>query len=325
MTVSPLHIGALACSSIAYRQILPVVASDEGFKLCSVASRSTAKAVDFAGQFDTHPCSYEELLADPAVEAVYVSVPVGLHAEWGQAVLESGKHLLLEKTFTADLASAERLVEAGRRRGLVVMEALAYVFHPMLDEVFRLVENGDLGRLRHIEAHFCIPERPEGDIRLEPALGGGALLDMLVYPLSFCLNYFKMPPLRLDPVSMRDEGARVDSRGCVQLEWPQTSAHLTYGFGMMYRNEIFIGGEGGGILANRVFTRPSEMTEGVACIRDNQREEVLVPGANAYARMLRHFHLRIRGKVPPGINEGENLLARMKLISELREALATNE
>lgn len=325
MKLSPLNIGVLACSSIASRQILPVLASHEEFSLRSVASRSEEKAVLVAKKFATSPCSYKELLADPSIEAVYVSVPIGLHAEWGRMVLESGKHLILEKTFTTDLASTRELIEIGRKRGLVVMEALAYVFHPMILGIYNISNRGEVGRLHHIEAHFGIPKRSIGDIRLEPSIGGGALLDMLVYPLSFCCNLLNYVPQKYDIVSVQDDGVNVDCRGCVQLSWPHSTAHITYGFGKMYRNEIAIEGEDGRLVADRVFTRPPDMTDGVVRMQQNDRLNVPMPAANAYELMLRHFHLRVRGVVNPGINEGEELLSRIELITNLQKALSIHE
>lgn len=322
---SPLRIGALACSSIARRQILPVLASDERFVLCGVASRSREKAVAFAREFGTRPYTYDELLADESVEAVYVSVPVGLHFRWGQAALEAGKHLLIEKTVTGDLASAEALIELGRGRGLVTMEALAYVYHPLFEVIGRVAGGESLGSLRYVEAHFHIPARPPDDIRLDAALGGGALLDLAVYPLSFCLELLGSLPRQCDLVSKQDEGMRVDCRGFAQLAWPGCAAHLSYGFGLPYRNQIGLYGASGCLLAERIFTRPPAQTDGVVQVRGDSREEVPIPAANAYAQMLVHFYGRVRGLQSPGINEGQNLLGRMQLIDGLREAIAANE
>ena len=318
---STLCIGALACSSIAQRQILPVLTSVDEFDLCAVASRSLDKGRATADQFSTRSCSYEELLADQAIEAVYVSVPTGLHAEWGRAVLNAGKHLLLEKQATVDFASTKDLIDLGQARGLVVMEALAYVFHPMIDKIRQLATSGEIGELRHVDAYFATPARPTGDIRMDPDLGGGGFLDSAIYPVSFCLNLFGCRPAHFDIVSQRDEESRVDTRGCIQMAWPSVTTHAVYGFGMIYRNEIAIAGECGRLHAERVFTRPPEKTDGLVHIRQDQRTEIPVTPANAYESMLKYFHRRVRGDLERGVNEGDDLLGRMRLMQDLRQAM----
>ncbi len=322
MNSSELHIGALACSSIAQRQILPVLVDHQLFKLSAVASRSAAKGRVYAQQFETRSCDYEQLLADPTINAVYVSVPTALHSHWGKAVLASGKHLLMEKTMTTDYESTRDLVEEGRQRGLVVMEALAYVFHPIIQQIQKYIAAGNIGRLRHVTANFTMPARPTDDIRLDPDLAGGALLDVAIYPFSFCNNLLGSPPPEMHIVSKRDDGEQVDTRGCIQMAWTSCMAQAIYGYGMVYRNEVALDGNQGRLVAERVFTRPPDKTDGLTFITaDNRQEALQVTRANAYGLMLEHFRRRVFNDEPPSVNEGEDLLQRMKSIDILNKAI----
>ena len=105
----------------------------------------------------------------------------------GTSCLGKSKHLLVEKTFTHSEVTAAALVEEGKQNQLVVMEALTYVYHPLFGQVRSIAHSGSLGEVRHVEAHFGFPYLPETDIRNQAQLGGGAILDALIYPLSFCL------------------------------------------------------------------------------------------------------------------------------------------
>lgn len=193
----PLRLGVLGCSSIAQRSIIPAIQASDGLTLGAVASRSPAQAADWAERLGCQGLSYEELMASDELDAVYVSVPTGLHAAWGRKVLSHGKHLLLEKSFTTTLEETRELLALAAQHDLVAMEALAYVHHPFVQTIHALLQSGRLGAIRHVDARFGFPDRSDEDIRYRRELGGGAILDTLIYPLSFCLDIDPQPFLNV--------------------------------------------------------------------------------------------------------------------------------
>ncbi|NNH22533.1 Gfo/Idh/MocA family oxidoreductase [Pseudokineococcus marinus] len=163
---------------------LPLV---PGAEALAVASRDAGRAAAFAERhgFARSYGSYADLLADPDVDVVYVATPHGQHRAVARAALEAGKHVLVEKAFTTTLAGAHELVDLARDRGLFAMEAMWTRFQPTVVALLDALADGVVGEVRHVHADlgFPVPEDPAGRF-FDPVLGGGALLDMGVYPVS---------------------------------------------------------------------------------------------------------------------------------------------
>lgn len=315
------NIGVIGCSAIAEKSIIPAIAESKLFALISVGSRSKEKAEQFARKFNCDAASYEGVLDDKSIDAVYVSLPSGLHHEWGMNVVNSGRHLLLEKPFADTFERASEIIDTARKNNVVAMESLAYVYHPLYVEVARLVKGGEIGTVRQVESAFGFPFLPESDIRNNRDLGGGAILDNLVYPLSFCLNLLEQ---KYDSCSfhiIQDKARNIDSRGFLRIDWQDVSASITYGFGFSYRNSFTIWGDKGILYVDRAFTRPKEMP-GEVSIRKNGGEEksIVVDPANQFSLLLRGFYEKVAGVDKSGINEGANILRRMKIISDMHNA-----
>ncbi len=152
----------------------------------AVAARDAARARKFAGKHHiavVHE-SYDALLADPDIDAVYNPLPNSLHAPWTIRALEAGKHVLCEKPLAANAAEAERMAEAAERSGRLLMEAFHYRYHPLAARMKAVVDSGSLGRIEHVEAHMCIPLPFPKDIRYQYDLAGGATMDTGCYAIS---------------------------------------------------------------------------------------------------------------------------------------------
>ena len=179
--------GILGTGSIARTFAKGVLESHHG-RLVAVGSRSAQSANAFAEQFDipNRHATYEELLADPEVEAIYLATPHPMHAEWAIKIADAGKHVLCEKPLTVHYPDAQRVALAATRNGVVLMEAFMYRCHPQTARVVELVKSGALGDVLQIEARFCFAagENPESRLyNLE--LGGGAILDVGCYTVSY--------------------------------------------------------------------------------------------------------------------------------------------
>ncbi|WP_106538996.1 Gfo/Idh/MocA family protein [Haloactinopolyspora alba] len=167
-----------------------------GHQVAAVGSRSPAGAQRFAESFGIPRAygSYEELVADPDVDVVYVATPHNFHAANAELALEHGKHVLVEKAFTLTAAEASRITELGRRHGLVVMEAMWTRFLPHMAHVRQLISDGRIGDVRSVHAdHTQLLPADEKHRINDPWLAGGALLDLGVYPISFTFDLLGPP------------------------------------------------------------------------------------------------------------------------------------
>jgi predicted dehydrogenase len=183
--VDPLRIGVLGAARIAPPAIIRPARRVVGVELVAIAARDPARARTFAAKHGIPRVlgSYEELVADPGIDAVYNPLPNGLHGRWTMAALAAGKHVLCEKPFTADADEARTVAAAGAGTGLVVMEAFHYRYHPLFARVRELASSGTVGTVRHVEAALCFPLFSSKDIRWDPNLAGGATMDAGCYPL----------------------------------------------------------------------------------------------------------------------------------------------
>jgi predicted dehydrogenase len=186
----PLRLGILGAANIA-RQFARDVAASPALTLAAVASRNAETAAAFAAAcgLPRHHGSYEALLADPAVDAIYLPLPNSLHAPWAIRAAEHGKHVLCEKPLATSAAEARAMFDAARRHGVMLLEAYPYWFQPQTGRLVELLHDGTIGPVRTVQAAFgfMLPSEsahPAGNIRMNPALGGGALLDAGSYAAS---------------------------------------------------------------------------------------------------------------------------------------------
>ena len=181
-----------------------------GLDLVAVGSRSQASATAFAAEFDIPRAhgSYEELVADPDVDIVYVSTPHPMHAENARLALEAGKHALVEKSFTVNRAEAESLRDLAAAKGLLVMEAMWTRYLPHMIRIHEIIDAGTLGEVRALFADHTqkITDDPSHRLNALP-LGGGALLDLGIYPVSFAWDILGEPTTVHAAARLGDTGA----------------------------------------------------------------------------------------------------------------------
>jgi predicted dehydrogenase len=225
---APLRYGVLGAANIA-RQFTRGVAGSALATVDAVASRDGTKAAAFAAELaiPRHHASYEALLADPAIEAIYIPLPNDMHCEWAIRCAEAGKHILCEKPLAMDVAEARAMFDAARRHNVMLAEAYPYMAQPQTLEVRRLLAERLVGRIELITASFGFPlVSPDGaplanpaNIRLLPARGGGGLLDAGTYSVSMARIAAGERPTRALAVK-RDTQTGVDQTVAALLQFP---------------------------------------------------------------------------------------------------------
>ncbi|MDN6024531.1 Gfo/Idh/MocA family protein [Bifidobacterium mongoliense] len=195
----------------------------------AVAARDGERAADFARQYGLPVSygSYEEMLADPEVDLVYIATPHSLHAEQGEQCLRAGKNILVEKSFTANTAQAERLLATARETGLLCTEAIWTRYMPSRTIIHDLLASGIIGEIRTVSANLGYTIT--GKARLtDPALAGGALLDVGVYPLNFVDMILEGRPYDRMATAMTPYQTGVDAQSTTTLFYPNTVMAVAY-------------------------------------------------------------------------------------------------
>ena len=183
--MTPLRIGVLGAAKIAPAALIRPARKVAEVEVTALAARDRAKAEKFAAKHgipSVHD-SYQALIEDLTVDAIYNPLPNGLHGRWTIAALEAGKHVLCEKPFTANADEAEAVAAVADRCGRVVMEAFHYRYHPLMERILGIVRDGELGAIRHVETWMIIPLPSRGDIRWQLDLAGGSMMDVGCYTI----------------------------------------------------------------------------------------------------------------------------------------------
>ncbi|WP_168209148.1 Gfo/Idh/MocA family protein [Agromyces intestinalis] len=189
------RIGVLGAARIVETALVEPGHEVDGVVIGCIAARDSHRARAYAERhgIPTVHATYEDLLADPDVDAVYVPLPAALHARWTLAALDAGKHVLVEKPFTSNARTAEQVARAAAGAGTLVMEAYHSHYHPLIGRVRDLLASDEIGRPVSAYASFCVPIPPGRNIRWDLALGGGGLLDIGYYPVRALTELFGEP------------------------------------------------------------------------------------------------------------------------------------
>jgi predicted dehydrogenase len=224
-----LRFGVLSTADIGLRKVLPAMLRADRVEVVAIASRDRARAAAAAtdlGIARAHG-SYEELLADPDVDAIYNPLPNHLHAEWTIAAARAGKHVLCEKPLATNVADAERMIAACGDAGVVLMEAFMYRLHPSWEAVRDLVGSGRIGELRAVQSWFSYFNDDAANIRNRLDAGGGALFDIGCYCVNLSRMLFGAEPVRIQGSVTRDPQMGIDVLTSGILDFPTGVATFT--------------------------------------------------------------------------------------------------
>jgi len=291
-----MRLGLLSTANIN-RAILAGAAKTDRVDVVAVGSRDAERAEAYAAEHGiaTAHSSYQALLADPDVEAVYISLPNGMHHEWTMQALAAGKHVLCEKPYTRHPGEAEEAFDAADAAGLVLAEAFMYRHHPQTAAVARLVADGAVGRLCAVKATFTFPLHDPSDVRALPELDGGALMDVGCY----CVSGIRL--LAGEPEHVRGEqvtgttGIDMAFHGTLRCA-DDVVGQFEASFRSPQRQSLEAVGETGVL----VVEAPWRLDWGgsVTLRRDGETEVVEVEGADSYTRELENLADAIEGGAP---------------------------
>lgn len=295
--MSHLTFGILGAAKIADRYTIAAMLATEGVEVAGVAARDRARARALAekfgiGVFD----SYDDVIASPNVNAVYIPLPIGLHKEWAIKALEAGKHVLCEKSLTGRYEDCAEVIELARERGLALLENFMCETHPQSIYVRDAVAAGSIGRVWNASLSFGFPPFPADDLRNSAELEGGALNDAGAYCFDMAMFYLGKKPVSVFSVTS-NHNFDVDIIGSSMIVFDdQSTANLTYGFSYDYRNEVRLWGESGQIDIDRAFSIPADRLPTVTITRNTVAEPVAIEAANQFETQIARFGSLVAGE-----------------------------
>lgn len=290
--------GVLGCAAFARSTAVPAMLRAEGVEVLGIASRTRAKAEAFAAEFGIPKIygSYEELLADPEIEAIYNPLPNGLHPEWTIKVAEAGKHSLVEKPFAANAAEAEAVAKVVKARGVKVMEAFMWRFHPTHRRVRELIRQDAIGSVRFVRSAFTFTLQRGPNVRLTETLAGGGLMDVGCYCVSAARFLFDAEPTQAYARADVDPEYKVDMLASGILEFPTGRATFDCGFELPFRCDYEVVGSKGRITVPNAFL-PGPDAE-LILEANGKTEREAFPGLNQWQLEFEHLSRSIREGTP---------------------------
>ena len=310
--------GILGTAQIAIKKVIPAMIQTKFCSIEAIASRYLFNAQSVADQFQIKKAfgSYEEILLDPTIEAIYIPLPNHLHVEWIIKSLEVGKHVLCEKPIGMN-SSEMMLINKTQRKypELRVMEAFMYKFHPQWEKVKALIAEGSIGELIHLQTHFSYAQLDPYNIRNQKKMGGGSLYDIGCYAISLARWLFKEEPIKVKGLSEYDPEMKIDRLTSGILQFRKGSASFTCGTQMERFQVANIFGSKGKIGVKY----PFNCLDQEACIivsQGSDTHEILFEPSNAYSLQIDHFSKAIRNLEPLLISISDSI-NNIKVIEQL--------
>lgn len=309
-STNPIRWGILSAANIGVKAVAPAIRASSNGRLMAVASRDARHAADvysFASDVRIYD-NYESILNNPDIDAVYIPLPNGLHAEWTIKALQAGKHVLCEKPMAVTAREGKTMVDTAQAHNVFLMEAFMYRFHPQIVWALEQANAGLIGPVRLVRASFSfdIRSRPD-DIRLKPELAGGSLMDVGSYPVNICRAVYGHAPLVV--------AARVHTTGPISVDLA-ANAVLDFGdgrFGMIdcsfelpTRQMVEIIGEAGTITIPVPFT-PGSIEAVILIIKNGELTEQKFDRVDQYQLEVEHFANCIHTGQEPAFRLSETL------------------
>ncbi|UCD50216.1 MAG: Gfo/Idh/MocA family oxidoreductase [Phycisphaerales bacterium] len=283
--MSKISWGILSTAKIGVAKVIPAMQKGRFCSVTALASRDLARALAAAKKLGIPKAhgSYEALLADPDIDAVYNPLPNHLHVDWSIKALEAGKHVLCEKPIGLDVADARRLLDAAARHPhLKVMEAFMYRHHPQWVKARQLVAEGGVGQLRSIQSFFSYYNADPANIRSQPEMGGGGLMDIGCYCISLSRFLFGAEPQRVFGIVEYDPTLKVDRLASGLLDFGVGTATFTCATQLSPYQRVNILGTEGRVDIEIPFNAPPKKRCRVWYQRGSDVQEIRLPRCDQY-------------------------------------------
>ncbi len=331
-----IRIGIICPSEIAYRRFMPALLQVKDFKYIGVGvsrkeerlgeenyvkERAIAEDYNKAQKFlEVYGGiifnSYNEMVTSELIDAVYLPLPPALHYRWAKEALQAGKHVLVEKPATIMLKDTIDLVHIASDRGLALHENYMFIFHKQLDVIEKIIQSGELGRVRLYRISFGFPKRKENDFRYNQLLGGGAFIDAGGYMLKYATRLLgKDVKIRYAQMN-KEENCKVDLYGSAAISNKDgTIVQISYGMDNSYKCELEIWGSHACLKTGRILTAPAGFVPTMVIYADGKEEIRQLPADDAFKKSIEYFRECIRNR-EKRVDNYSNILYQSKLMDQ---------
>lgn len=327
----PVRWGVLGAANIAVRRVIPAMQRGTRTQVIAIASRDLGKAQAATKELGLARAygSYEELLADPEIEAVYNPLPNHLHVPWTIRAAEAGKHVLCEKPIALSADEARRLLDVRARTGVQIGEAFMVRNHPQWLAVRDMITAGRIGELRVVAGHFAYFKRDPSDVRSRPEWGGGGLMDVGCYPITMARWLFGEEPDAVVGLLDWDPELGVDRIASGLLRFPSGQATFTSAMQLVHYQRMQLHGTAGRIEVQIPFNAPNDrpcriFVDDGRELGDASTQAIEFPVVDQYTLQGDNFSAAVRGigTVPVSV---EDAIGNMAVIDALFASAASGK
>ncbi len=321
-----LRIGILGCANVARKHAISAFKSLQIAELKGIASRDKEKAKAWAGEFSIpFYGTYDSIINNPDIDAVYIALPTGLHEEWAIKAANAKKHILCEKSISVSLGSVKRIVDACKRNSVVLFENFMCAYHPQHLKVKEIIKE-ELGNAFTFVGRFGIPHMEKENFRYKKELGGGSLNDLGAYLVFMSNLIFEDSPVAVTCSLHNDAQTNIDLHGSALLEFPgEKTSLISFGLGMLYQNNYSIWGSSGIIRVNRAYSIPKDMPPDIVLIKNEKFNETT---EKIDAQTAHQFMLGFKAFCEAAINKDsketvkkyEEIIMQAKIMQAMRDS-----
>ena len=315
-----IKIGIIGCSTIAKNSTIPAILKSDRSKLEYIGSRSHEKAKKIADEFECKKFgSYQDILNDSEIDAIYISTPVGNHEEWVIKSAKAGKHILCEKSSTDSYDSAKKMIQVCKENNVRLMEGFMFRFHPSHRKVNELIDNNTIGKLFSFSGRYGFPPISKDNIRYNKTLGGGILNDAGCYPINASRMLFKSEPRGILCDLVIDEEKDVDVKATIFMSFEnQRYSQSVVGYDLFYQSVYSLWGSQGYMNLSRAYNVPPDMHVLLDVNTNNANNTISIHTADHFQLMIDSFCNELKNpNSSPYIFE-EDLLNQAKVMEAAR-------
>lgn len=292
--------GVLGTARIAAEALIPAINAARHNSVIAVGSRNVTRALEFARPFEIPKAfgSYEEVLADADVQAVYIPLPNSEHKGWALKAIEAGKHVLVEKPFALTADEAQEMISAALEKHVVLMEAFMYRYHSRYQKLEELLRKNEIGKLRFVESSFSFNLDNPDDIRLNPALGGGVLYDIGCYNVNLQRMLVGREPLFAQALTHQGSTG-VDLQATATLDFgEQVYGHFSVAFTAEHQQFVRVVGTEGLLEMENPFSSHNQSSSALV-VKGEERRKLNFRAENDYQKMIEQFYDVVTSREAP--------------------------
>ncbi|MFH1540235.1 MAG: Gfo/Idh/MocA family oxidoreductase [Elusimicrobiota bacterium] len=314
-----IHIGVLGCANVAERSVIPAIKNlPNNFKLIAIASRDYKKAQSFAQKFNCEPIEgYGDLINRKDIDAIYIPLPTGLHAEWVNKALFAGKHVYAEKSIASTFSETKEMVHNAKMSNLALMEGYMFQYHSQHQSVMKLINEGVIGETRYFSASFGFPPLLPENFRYDKIIGGGALMDAAGYPLRAAF-FILGNELKVTGASVHyDPKSGTSIYGSAYLSGKNgVGASISFGFDNYYQCSYQLWGSKGRMSVEKAYTPGPDFIPTFLIENMDGKRTIKSTPDNHFQKAFLEFHRIIVGEGKG--NHYNDILIQSKSLEEIK-------